>query len=89
MYYEINHPLVKHKLTVLRNAGTKHKQFRELVGEITMLIAYDAMKDLETIPMQVNTPLAGTVGASLKNDLVVIPILAFAGSGRCVAIMAA
>jgi uracil phosphoribosyltransferase len=75
MYYEINHPLVKHKLTVLRNAATKHKQFRELVSEITMLIAYDAMKNLETIPMQVDTPLAGTIGATLKNDLVIIPIL--------------
>ena len=75
MYHEISHPLVKHKMTVLRNAVTKHKQFRELVSEITMLIAYDAMKNLETLPVPVDTPLAGTVGATLKNDLVIIPIL--------------
>ncbi len=75
MYFEINHPLVKHKLTVLRDSTTRHKQFRELVSEITLLIAYDAMKDLETIPISVATPLAATTGASLKNDIVIIPIL--------------
>ncbi len=75
MYYENSHPLVRHKLTVLRNVATKHKQFRELVSEITMLIAYDAMKHLETIPVPVDTPLAGTTGCKIKNDIVVIPIL--------------
>lgn len=75
MYYEINHPLVKHKLTVLRDNSTRHKQFRELVSELTLLIAYDAMKDLETIPVAVDTPLAPTIGATLKNDIVIIPIL--------------
>jgi uracil phosphoribosyltransferase len=75
MYHEINHPLVKHKLTVLRNAATHHKQFRELASEITMLIAYDAMKSLETIPVTVDTPLANTVGCKIRNDIVIIPIL--------------
>lgn len=75
MYYEINHPLVKHKLTVLRNESTHHKQFRELSSELTMLIAYDAMKKLETVNCPVHTPLAGTMGAKLKNDIVIIPIL--------------
>lgn len=75
MYYESTHPLVKHKLTVLRNAVTQHKQFRELVSEITMLLGYDAMKNLDIEPLQVETPLAGTIGARLKNDIVIIPIL--------------
>ncbi len=75
MYYEISHPLVKHKLTVLRNVETRHKQFRELVSEITMLITYDAMKGLDTVPNPVDTPLAGTTGFKLKSDIVVIPIL--------------
>jgi uracil phosphoribosyltransferase len=75
MYYESTHPLVKHKLTVLRNTVTQHKQFRELVSEITMLLGYDAMKDLEIEPLRVETPLAGTIGARLKNEVVVIPIL--------------
>jgi uracil phosphoribosyltransferase len=75
MYYEINHPLVKHKLTVLRNVATEHKQFRELASELTMLIAYEAMKRLEITPLTINTPLAGTVGYKVKHDIVVIPIL--------------
>lgn len=75
MYYESTHPLVKHKLTVLRNAVTQHKQFRELVSEITMLLGYESMKNLDIEPLQVETPLAGTIGARLKNDIVIIPIL--------------
>ena len=75
MYNESTHPLVKHKLTVLRNAVTRHKQFRELVSEITMLLGYESMKELDIEPLQVETPLAGTVGARLKNDIVIIPIL--------------
>ncbi len=75
MYYEINHPLVKHKLTVLRNEATHHKQFRELTNELTMLIAYDAMKNLETVSESVTTPLAKTMGHKIKSDIVIIPIL--------------
>ncbi len=75
MYYESTHPLVKHKLTVLRNTVTQHKQFRELVSEITTLLGYESMKGLEIEPLQVETPLAGTIGARLKNDIVIIPIL--------------
>ena len=75
MYYESTHPLVKHKLTVLRNNVTQHKQFRELVSEITMMLGYEALKNLDTEPMKVETPLTGTVGAKLKSDIVVIPIL--------------
>lgn len=75
MYYEVTHPLVKHKLTVLRNNVTQHKQFRELVSEITILLGYEAMKNLDIEPLKVETPLAGTVGAKLRSDIVVIPIL--------------
>jgi uracil phosphoribosyltransferase len=75
MYYEITHPLVKHKLTVLRNNVTQHKQFRDLVSEITILLGYEAMKNLDIEPLKVVTPLAGTVGAKLQSDIVIIPIL--------------
>lgn len=75
MYFESTHPLVKHKLTVLRNNVTHHKQFRELVSEITMLLGYEAMRNLEIEPMQVETPLARTQGHRIKNDIVIIPIL--------------
>ncbi|MCP4150053.1 MAG: uracil phosphoribosyltransferase [bacterium] len=75
MYFESSHPLVKHKLTVLRKVSTDHKQFRELVNEITMLMGYDAMGNLETEQLEVETPLAKTMGTAIKNDIVVIPIL--------------
>ncbi|MGE5341105.1 MAG: uracil phosphoribosyltransferase [Candidatus Omnitrophota bacterium] len=75
MHDEISHPLVKHKLTVLRNLGTHHKQFRELTSELTALIAYDAMKNLETEPVAVQTPLVETVGSKIKNEIVIVPIL--------------
>lgn len=75
MYHESKHPLVKHKLTVLRSNITQHKQFRELVGEITMLLGYDAMTNLEIEPIKVETPLTGTMGARLKNEIVIVPIL--------------
>jgi uracil phosphoribosyltransferase len=75
MYYENTHPLVKHKLTILRDAQTPHQLFRELASELTMLVAYDAMKNLETTPVSVNTPLAGTTGCKIRNDIVIIPIL--------------
>lgn len=75
MYHESKHPLVKHKLTVLRSNITQHKQFRELVSEITMLLGYDAMTNLEIDPIKVETPLSGTMGARLKNEIVIVPIL--------------
>ncbi|MCU0287664.1 MAG: uracil phosphoribosyltransferase [Acidobacteria bacterium] len=87
MYYEITHPLVKHKLTVLRNNVTLHTQFRELISEITLLLAYEAMRNLETEPFKVETPLAGTIGAKVHSDIVVIPILR-AGMGMMEGILA-
>jgi uracil phosphoribosyltransferase len=75
MHYEIDHPLIKHKLTLMRNTKTGHKQFRELVSEITALIAYEATRKLETFETKVETPLAETTGYLLKNEVVLIPIL--------------
>ena len=75
MYYEITHPLVKHKLTVLRNNVTLHTQFRELISEITLLLGYEAMRNLEIEPLKVETPLAKAMGSKLNSDIVVIPIL--------------
>ncbi len=70
-----NHPLVKHKLTVLRNKETEPKKFRELIREITLLLAYEATKDLETEPIKVETPLTITTGYKLKEPVGLIPIL--------------
>ena len=51
------HPLVAHKLSILRDVGTDTKKFRELVRELTWLLGYEAMADLETRPRPIETPL--------------------------------
>ena len=69
------HPLVAHKLTRLRNKDTKSKKFRELIREISALLAYEATADLAIAPREVETPLATTKGAELKQPIGLIPIL--------------
>ncbi len=59
MVYESQHPLVKHKLTILRNVATKPKKFRELIREISMLLCYEATADLaDAIGARPNAPQA-------------------------------
>lgn len=70
-----NHPLVKHKLTLLRRKTTEPKKFRELVREIAGLLAYEATLDLDIETVQVETPLAVTTGHELKEKIGLIPIL--------------
>ena len=69
------HPLVAHKLTKLRNKHTKSKKFRELVREISALLAYEATLDLAVHPTEVETPLQTTTGVDLQEPLGLIPIL--------------
>lgn len=70
-----NHPLVKHKLTLLRKKDTDSKRFRELVKELAILLAYEATADLEVEPHTVETPLALAAGFRLKGDIGLVPIL--------------
>ncbi len=69
------HPLILHKLTKLRSAGTNPKKFRELVREIAGLLAYEATADLATAPVEVQTPLAVAQGAELLEKIGLVPIL--------------
>jgi uracil phosphoribosyltransferase len=73
--YPSSHPLVAHKLTKLRDSTTKPKKFRELVREISALLAYEATADLLIEPQEVTTPLAKTTGAELKEKIGLVPIL--------------
>ncbi|PID26765.1 MAG: uracil phosphoribosyltransferase [Candidatus Cloacimonadota bacterium] len=75
MVYESDHPLIKNKLTLLRDKKTSHKKFRELSNEITMLLAYEALKDIETKEVDVETPIEVTKGIEIVSDLVIVPIL--------------
>jgi uracil phosphoribosyltransferase len=69
------HPLVKHKLTKLRDKATKPKKFRELIREIAMLLAYEATADLALDDAQVETPMGVASGALLREKIGLVPIL--------------
>ena len=70
-----NHPLIRHKLTLLRDANTEPKKFREIVREMAMLLAYEATQDLCTETVEVVTPMETTAGAVLKEKIGLVPIL--------------
>lgn len=69
------HPLVAHKLALLRSVETKPKKFRELVREISILLAYEATTDLQLQPIPVTTPMGQTAGHTLQQDIGLVPIL--------------
>ena len=69
------HPLIAHKLGKLRTLSTEPKKFRELVREITGLLAYEATADLQTSPITVDTPLGKAPGFELEEKIGLIPIL--------------
>ena len=70
------HPLVRHKLSILRDRATPTKLFKELVEEIAMLLAYDALRDLPLEPASVDTPLETTAGWRVAGKkLTLVPIL--------------
>ncbi|NPV84574.1 MAG: uracil phosphoribosyltransferase [Anaerolineae bacterium] len=69
------HPLVAHKLTLLRSTKTEPKKFRELVRELGGLLTYEATQDLLTIPKQVETPMGTANGYELKEKIGLVPIL--------------
>jgi len=73
--YVSQHPLVQHKLALLRSVDTEPKKFRELVREISMLLGYEATRDLCTHQVPVQTPLAQTIGIKLGETIGLIPIL--------------
>ena len=78
---ELNHPLVKHKLSILRNKKTGTKEFRELVSELSTMLCYEALKDAPLEDIEVETPLCITKGKRLNEDnYAFVPILR-AGTG--------
>lgn len=72
----VDHPLIKHKLTLMRKKETGPKEFRELLREITLLIVYEATRHISVFEIDVETPLEKTKGYYINDkDIVVIPIL--------------
>lgn len=72
----LDHPLLKHKISMLRNQSTGTNEFRRLVDEIAMLIGYEALKDLEVEDVEVTTPICDTKTPMLSGKKpAVVPIL--------------
>lgn len=78
---ELKHPLLEHKLAILRDKKTGTKEFRELISEITVFLCYEAMKDARLHEVEVETPIKKTKVQMIdENNYVFVPILR-AGTG--------
>lgn len=71
----LNHPLITHKLTLMRKKETGTKDFRESLDEIAELMAYEVCRELPTKPVEIETPIAKCVGQELSKEVVIVPIL--------------
>lgn len=84
--YVMDHPLIQHKITMLRNESTTTKDFRELANEVALLMGYEATKDLALDDITVKTPLMETQGKTISKQVALVPILR-AGLGMVDALM--
>ncbi len=71
----IEHPLVQHNLTRLRDQATQPQEFRRLLGEIAALMVYEATRSFAVKKVHVQTPLARTNGLQLEREVVLVPVL--------------
>ena len=71
----MNHPLITHKLSIMRQKDTKSKDFRELLNEIASLMTFDICRDLNTKDIEIETPICKAIGKELDKDVVLVPIL--------------
>ena len=72
----MDHPLIQHKIGIIRREETGSKDFRTLVSEIAMLMCYEATRDLKLTDVEINTPICKTTVKELKGKkLAVVPIL--------------
>ncbi len=75
-FHLVDHPLIRHKLTIMRNKETSSKDFRQLLDEISMLMGYEITRDLPLEDVEVETPICKTVGKRLAGKkLAIVPIL--------------
>ena len=72
----MTHPLIQHKVSLIRDKNTKVKEFREMVSEIAMLMCYDATRDFKTVEVEIETPVATAKTPVLAGkDIAIVPIL--------------
>lgn len=73
---EVDHPLIRHKLGLMREAGISTKHFRELAGEVASLLTYEATRDMETEPRQIDGWAGGLTVQRIKGrKITIVPIL--------------
>ncbi|MDD3130168.1 MAG: uracil phosphoribosyltransferase [Candidatus Izemoplasmatales bacterium] len=70
-----DHPLIQHKMSIIRNKNTDTKTFRENVNEIGSLVTYEVTRDLQTKEIEIETPISFTKAKILAKDVVIVPIL--------------
>ena len=71
----LDHPLIKHKLTIMRKTETGSKDFRQNLDEIAELMAYEVCRDLPTRLIDIETPVAPCKGEELSKEIIIVPIL--------------
>jgi uracil phosphoribosyltransferase len=77
----IEHPLVQHKLTLMRMKSTSTSAFRNLLGEVSMLMVYEVMRDMPTQPVTIETPLARMTAPVLDGKKIALISIMRAGAG--------
>ncbi|MDY3928315.1 MAG: uracil phosphoribosyltransferase [Clostridia bacterium] len=82
----LTHPLIAHKLTIMRDKNTSVKDFRECAHEVALLIGYEATKDLVLADYEIETPITKTIGKTIEKQVALVPILR-AGLGMVDAMM--
>ena len=75
MLHVIDHPLIRHKLTVMRDRNTGTKDFRENLDEIGSLMVYEVTRDLPVADVEIETPICSYTAKTLESPVVVAPIL--------------
>lgn len=73
--YPSQHPLARHKLTLLRKQETEPKKFRELISELSMMLIYEATQDLPLVKQQIQTPLTSMTSSIMSDKIGFVPIL--------------
>lgn len=86
MVHVMSHPLITHKLSIMRDKNTSVKDFRECAHEVALLIGYEATKELKLEEYEIETPITKTVGKRIERQVALVPILR-AGLGMVDAIM--
>ena len=69
------HPLMKHKMSIIRDKNCSTKMFREVVEELSALMVYEVSRDFELNEIELETPISKTIGYELAKDIVIVPIL--------------